>query len=78
LCNDVSFVFVIVLRAKAPSLVTHDEAVIFVIERTSFVMEILIVTSESSLMNTFLVVDGGNGEEQVRSRSMNQYGHVMI
>jgi hypothetical protein len=22
--------------------------------------------------------DRGNGEEQVRSRSMNQYGHVMI
>jgi hypothetical protein len=22
--------------------------------------------------------DQGNGEEQVRSRSMNQYGHVMI
>jgi hypothetical protein len=23
-------------------------------------------------------MDRGNGEEQVRSRSMNQYGHVMI
>jgi len=23
-------------------------------------------------------VDQGNGKEQVRSRSMNQYGHVMI
>ena len=23
-------------------------------------------------------MDQGNGEEQVRSRSMNQYGHVMI
>jgi hypothetical protein len=23
-------------------------------------------------------LDRGNGEEQVRSRSMNQYGHVMI
>jgi hypothetical protein len=23
-------------------------------------------------------MDGGNGEEQVKSRSMNQYGHVMI
>jgi hypothetical protein len=23
-------------------------------------------------------MDRGNGEEQVKSRSMNQYGHVMI
>ena len=23
-------------------------------------------------------MDEGNGEEQVRSRSMNQYGHMMI
>ena len=23
-------------------------------------------------------IDRGNGEEQVRSRSMNQYGHIMI
>jgi len=23
-------------------------------------------------------MDRGNGEEQVRSRSMNQYGHMMI
>jgi hypothetical protein len=56
LFNDVPFVFVIVLRAKAPSLVTNDEAAIFVIERASSVTEILIVMSESSLMNTFLVV----------------------
>ena len=24
------------------------------------------------------LMDGGNGEKQVRSRSMNQQGHVMI
>jgi hypothetical protein len=24
------------------------------------------------------LMDRGNGEEQVRSRSMNQYGHMMI
>jgi hypothetical protein len=26
----------------------------------------------------FALMDRGNGEEQVRSKSMNQYGHVMI
>jgi hypothetical protein len=30
------------------------------------------------LEQDFTPIDRGNGEEQVRSRSMNQYGHVMI
>ena len=53
---DDSFVFVIILRAKAPSLVTYDEAGNFVIESACSVMKFVSVTTESSLMNTFLVV----------------------
>jgi hypothetical protein len=54
---DDPFVFVIILRAKAPSLVTNDEPTKFVIECSHSVTKFLIVTAESSLMNTFLVVD---------------------
>jgi hypothetical protein len=53
---DDPFVFVIILRAKAPSLVTNDEPTKFVIECSHSMMKFLIVTAESSLMNTFLVV----------------------
>ena len=52
---DDSFVFVIILRAKAPSLVTYEEAGNFVIEGACFVTKFVSVTTESSLMNTFLV-----------------------
>jgi len=30
------------------------------------------------LEQDLVLMDRGNGEEQVRSRSMNQYGHMMI
>ena len=53
---DDSFVFVIILRAKAPSLVTYDEARNFVIESACSVTKFVSVMTESSLMNTFLVV----------------------
>ena len=53
---DDSFVFVIILRAKPPSLVTYDEARNFVIESACSVMKFVSVTTKSSLMNTFLVV----------------------
>jgi hypothetical protein len=53
---DDSFVFVIILRAKAPSLVIYDEAGNFVIEIACSVTKFVSVTTESSLMNTFLVV----------------------
>ena len=53
---DGSFVFVIILRAKAPSLVTYDEARNFVIESACSLTKFESVTTESSLMNTFLVV----------------------
>jgi len=53
---DDSFVFVIILRAKATSLVTYDEARHFIIESACFVMKFVSVTTKSSLMNTFLVV----------------------
>ena len=57
---DDSFVFIIILRAKAPSLVTYDEAGNFVIESACSVMKFVSVTTESSLMNTFLVVCCGD------------------
>ena len=56
LLYDDYFVFVIILRAKASSLVTNDEPAHFVIECSHSVTKLVIVTSESSLMNTFLVV----------------------
>ena len=56
LLYDDYFVFVIILRAKAPSLVTNDEPAHFVIECSHSVTKLVIVMSESSLMNTFLVV----------------------
>ena len=46
---DDSFVFVIILRAKAPSLVTYDEAGNFVIESACSVTKFVSVTTESSL-----------------------------
>jgi len=61
LLYDDYFVFVIILRAKALSLVTNDEPVHFVIECSHSVMKLVIVTSESSLMNTFLVVPSALG-----------------
>jgi hypothetical protein len=33
---------------------------------------------KSKLCDGLAPKDQGNGEEQVRSRSMNQYGHMMI
>jgi hypothetical protein len=33
---------------------------------------------KGKLYDGLAMKDRGNGEEQVRSRSMNQYGHVMI
>ena len=56
LLYDDYFVFVIILRAKAPSLVTYDEARNFIIESACSVTKFVSVTTESSLMNTFLVV----------------------
>ena len=53
---DDSFVFIIILRAKAPSLVTYDEARNFVIESACSVTKFVSVMTKSSLMNTFLVV----------------------
>ena len=52
---DDSFVFIIILRAKAPSLVTYDEARNFVIESACSVTKFVSVMTKSSLMNTFLV-----------------------
>ena len=57
LLYDDYFIFVIILRAKAPSLVTNDEPAHFIIECSHSVTKLVIVTSESSLMNTFLVVN---------------------
>jgi len=58
LLYDDYFIFVIILHAKAPSLVTNDEPAHFVIECSHSVTKLVIVMSESSLMNTFLVVHG--------------------
>jgi len=54
---DDSFVFIIILHAKALSLITYDEARNFVIESACSVMKFVSVMIESSLMNTFLVVN---------------------
>ena len=67
LLYDDYFVFVIILRAKAPSLVTNDEPAHFVIECSHSVTKLVIVTSESSLMNTFLVVIKGVGDRSTCS-----------
>ena len=56
LMYDNPFIFVIILHAKAPSLVRHDDLLNFVIECYHSVTKLALVTSESSLMNTFLVV----------------------
>jgi hypothetical protein len=53
---DDPFLFVIVLIAKPPALVTDDESTNFVIECCHPVTNFVLVTSESSLINTFLVV----------------------
>jgi hypothetical protein len=55
---DDPFIFVIILCVKAPSLVTNDEPTNLIIECSHSVMKLLIITTESSLMNTFLVVNG--------------------
>jgi hypothetical protein len=38
----------------------------------------LVARVKGKLCDGLAPKDQGNGEEQVRSRSMNQYGHVMI
>ena len=53
--SDIVVIFVTILRAKAPSLINHDEATNFVIEWPSSVTKIVSVISDSSLINTFLV-----------------------
>jgi len=53
---DINLEFVIILCAKAPSLVTHDEKENFVIESARSVTNFSVITTESSLLNTFLVV----------------------
>ena len=37
-----------------------------------------VVSVKSKLSDDLALMDRGNGEEQVKSRSMNQYNHVMI
>jgi len=53
---DDYFGFVIILCAKVPSLMTNDEPVLFRHGMLSSCDENRIVTRESSLMNTFLLV----------------------
>jgi hypothetical protein len=61
---DDPFLFVIVLIAKPPALVTDDESTNFVIECCHPVTNFVLVTSESSLINTFLVVQNGFTDEE--------------
>ena len=37
-----------------------------------------VASVKGKLSDDLALIDRGNGEEQVKSRSMNQYGHVMI
>jgi hypothetical protein len=37
-----------------------------------------VVSVKGKLSDDLALIDRSNGEEQVKSRSMNQYGHVMI
>ena len=37
-----------------------------------------VTSMKGKLSDDLAPMDQGNGEEQVKSRSMNQYGHVMI
>jgi hypothetical protein len=37
-----------------------------------------VASVKGKLSDDLVPMDRGNGEEQVRSRSMNQYGHMMI
>ena len=38
----------------------------------------LVASVKGKLSDDLASIDRSNGEEQVKSRSMNQYGHVMI
>ena len=38
----------------------------------------IFVSTKGKLSDDLAPMDRSNGEEQVKSRSMNQYGHVMI
>ena len=38
----------------------------------------LVASVKGKLSDDLALMDQGNGEEQVESRSMNQYGHMMI
>ena len=38
----------------------------------------LVASVKGKLRDDLVPMDRGNGKEQVKSRSMNQYGHVMI
>ena len=38
----------------------------------------LVASVKGKLSDDLVLMDRSNGEEQVKSRSMNQYGHVMI
>jgi hypothetical protein len=55
LYDDFSF-FVIIFHAKPPSHPTYDEYGNFVTECSHFVTNLVLVTSESSLINNFLLV----------------------
>lgn len=48
LFDDDYLIFVIIIRAKAPSLLTNDDSTNFVIEYSHSVTKYFIVTSESS------------------------------
>ena len=37
-----------------------------------------VASMKGKLSDNLAPIDRGNGEEQVKSRSMNQYGHMMI
>jgi hypothetical protein len=67
---DDPFLFVIVLIAKPPALVTDDESTNFVIECCHPVTNFVLVTSESSLINTFLVVLGATGHQLLQRPQM--------
>ena len=41
-------------------------------------LDIPVASVKGKLSNDLVPMDQSNGEEQVKSRSMNQYGHVMI
>jgi hypothetical protein len=41
-------------------------------------LDITVASVKGKLSDDLALMDQSNGEEQVKSRSMNQYGHVMI